>query len=79
MEQDEWVAAASFDRHPIGDLAAEFESVRRATLTLLHGLDDEHWLRRGSASGFEFTVRAVAWILAGHERHHVKILRELYL
>jgi len=79
MEQDEWVAAATFDRQPIADLADELDSVRRATLTLLRGLAAEQWLRRGTASGCEFTVRSIPWIIAGHERHHVGILRERYL
>jgi len=79
MEQDEWVAAAGFDRQPITDLADELGSVRRATLTLLRGLDDEQWLRRGTASGSEFTVRAIPWIVAGHAHHHLKVLRERYL
>jgi uncharacterized damage-inducible protein DinB len=79
MEQDEWVAAAGFDRQPIADLADELASVRRATLTLTRGLDDDQWMRRGTASGCEFTVRATLWIIAGHERHHLQVLREKYL
>ena len=79
MEQDEWVAAAGFDRQPFADLTDELDSVRRATQTLVRGLDDEQWLRRGTASGCEFTVRATFWIIAGHAHHHLKVLRERYL
>jgi hypothetical protein len=57
----------------------ELEAVRRATLALLTHLPAEAPLRRGTASGKEITVRALAWIIAGHERHHVRIIRERYL
>jgi len=60
-------------------LAGEFESVRRATLTLLRSLDPEALLRQGTASGFKVTARALAFIIAGHERHHVEILQTRYV
>lgn len=79
MEQDEWVAAARFDRRTLRSLAEEFAAIRQATLRLLEGLAPEDWPRRGTASGVEFTVRAIPWILAGHERHHLAVVRERYL
>ncbi len=79
MEQDEWVAAAGFDRRTLRSLAAEFRAIRGATLHLLRGLAPGDWPRRGTASGVEFTVRAIPWILAGHERHHVAVIRDRYL
>ena len=57
----------------------EFEYVRRATLSLLRHLSEEAWLRRGTANDNEVSVRALAYILAGHEAHHVRVLRERYL
>lgn len=79
MEQDEWVAAAGFDRRTVRSLAAEFHAIRGATLHLLRGLAAADWLRRGTASGVVFSVRAIPWILAGHERHHMAVIRERYL
>lgn len=62
----------------IADLADEFEHVRIATLDLLTHLDEMAWLRQGTASGYGVSVRALAWIIAGHELHHRSILRERY-
>ena len=53
--------------------------MRAATSALFNGLTDAAWLRRGTASGNSFTVRAMAYIAAGHVAHHARILRERYL
>jgi uncharacterized protein (TIGR03083 family) len=79
FEQDDYVRAANFDARPFASLVAEFESVRAATLSLLRSLDVDAWQRRGAANDNEVTVRALAHIIAGHELHHVGILRERYL
>jgi hypothetical protein len=79
IEQDEYVAAAGFDARPLPDLVTEFETLRRSNLVFFAGLDEQACLRRGTASGYEFTVRAFPWIVAGHERHHLSVLRERYL
>ncbi len=78
-EQDDWTAAAMFDRIPLADVIAEFDLVRRSNLRLFQGLDNDAWLRRGIASGYEFTVRSLAYIMVGHERHHLEILRSRYV
>ena len=57
----------------------EFQAVRAATLALFQNLADDAWGRRGIASGSEFTVRALAYIAAGHVTHHMRILTERYL
>jgi hypothetical protein len=79
FDQDPYVIAGNFDRRTLADLAAEFASIRAATLTLFRGLDEAAFQRRGTASGVVFTVRALPYIIAGHERHHVTILRQQYL
>ena len=79
FEQDDYVRDTDFDRVPLADLAAELEAVRRATIHLLRNMDEAALARRGTASGYEVTVRALAYIIAGHERHHVGIIRERYL
>jgi uncharacterized damage-inducible protein DinB len=79
FEENDYVRHADFDRLTLADLAAELEAVRRATLFLLRHLEPDALARRGTASGFPVTARALAFIIAGHERHHVGMLRERYL
>lgn len=78
FEQDDYVRAANFDERALGDLLDEFRAVRNATLLLFKNLTDEMMLRTGVASGTTLSVRALAYLIAGHERHHVKIFRERY-
>ena len=79
FEQNDWVANAPFDSLSMAELLREFTAVRHATVLLLRHLPPEAWDRRGTASNSEITVRALAYIIAGHERHHAKVLREKYL
>ena len=79
MEQEEWMAGVDFDARTLADLLDEFEAVRASTLHLLRHLSPEAWARRGIASDNEVTVRALAYIIAGHEAHHVGVLKERYL
>lgn len=78
-EQDDYIRNASFDAYPLSELADEFESVRRSSLFLFKHLDSEAWMRRGMANDSEASVRALCYIIAGHERHHRQILRDKYL
>ncbi len=79
FEQHDWVPQSGATRRSLADLAREYADVRRATLDLLTHLPPEAPLRKGIASGKEINVRSLAWIIAGHERHHLKIIREKYL
>jgi len=78
FEQDDYVAKADFDARTLHDLTDEFETIRRANINLFRHLNDEAWMRRGRASDNEITVRALAFIIVGHERYHVGILRARY-
>ena len=78
FEQDGYVAAGNFNRRTVADLAAEFAAVRETTLALFANLGEEAWARGGPASGHEVSVRALAFIIAGHAEHHIKILRARY-
>jgi hypothetical protein len=78
FEQDDYVRNAPFATGLLGDLIEDFIAVRRATVSLLRNLDETAWLRRGVANKHEVSVRALAWIIAGHERHHRKMLEEKY-
>ncbi|MFY9608348.1 MAG: DinB family protein [Blastocatellia bacterium] len=79
FEQNDYVREAAFDEQSLSDLALEFEHVRRANLHLLRGLNEKAWDRRGEANGNPVSVRALAYIIAGHELHHMEIIRTKYL
>ncbi len=79
FEQDDYVRQGGFDRRTLRDLGAEFDAVRQATLHLFRHLDEDALGRRGTADGVSITPRALAYIIAGHELHHVEILRARYL
>jgi hypothetical protein len=78
FEQDDYVRNGPFAQRPLADLVEDFIAVRRATLSLLRNLDEAAWKRRGIANKNEVTVRALAYIIAGHELHHRRILEEKY-
>jgi len=79
FDQDVFVPHSRADERPWPSLIADFAAVRAATLSLLESFGPADWLRTGEASGCRVSVRAIAWILAGHEAHHRRILRERYL
>ena len=78
FEQDDYVRNGPFAERPLCDQVEDFIAVRRATLSLLRNLDETAWTRRGLANKNEVTVRALAYIIAGHELHHRGILEEKY-
>lgn len=78
MEQDEWMDAMSFDGIRLADLITEFEYIRRSTILFFKNLTQDAWMRKGVASGNPFTVRSVAYIIAGHELHHLGVLKTQY-
>ena len=79
FDQDVAIAVAGADERSWASHVAEFEAVRAATRTLFENLPADAWSRRGTASGFPFSVKALAYITAGHVTHHLKIVREKYL
>lgn len=78
FEENEYVPAGGFDRRTLADLVGELRDVRRATLALFRSFDDAAWHRRGVANGKPVSVRALGYIIPGHERHHVEALRTRY-
>ena len=79
FDQDPYVANSNAGARTLQSLAEEFGHVRAATLALVRSLDDAAWSRSGVAHENEISARALAHIIAGHEAHHVNILRERYL
>lgn len=78
-EQDDYIKNARFDQCVSADLAEEFALVRKSNVLMFKGLPESAWHRRGVANNKEITVRALAYICAGHELYHVNILKERYL
>ena len=78
FDENAYAPAGRFDVRPLGDLLDEWRAVRGSTLALYRGLDAEALLRRGVANGKPISVRALAWLAAGHTRHHLGVLRERY-
>jgi hypothetical protein len=79
FEQNGYVASANFGASALADLADELELVRRSNLAMFKQFSLEAWQRRGTASENPVSVRALAYIIAGHELHHIGLLRTRYL
>lgn len=78
FEQDDYVRAGGFTDRTLVGLGEEFAHIRSATIALFRSLSKEAWQRRGTANKNEISVRALAFIIAGHELHHRLILEERY-
>ena len=78
FDQDPCARAARADEIPWARHVEEFRVVREGTLALLRNLFPEAWSRTGVASGNTFTVRAMAYIAAGHVAHHLAVLKDKY-
>jgi hypothetical protein len=79
FDQDPYVASSGSDNRSWADLLTEFEIVRRSNVLMFAGFPQEAWLRRGKASGNPMSVRALAYNIAGHELHHMRVIRDRYL
>lgn len=79
FEQDEWVPQSGANARSVSSLLLELSAVRASTVLLVDSIEPAAWIRRGTASGNPISARALAYITAGHERHHQQIFRERYL
>ena len=79
FDHDAYVRAARFERRLLAEILEEFEHLRRSNLRLFGSFDEEDLSRRGTASGHGVSVRALLFITAGHERHHLRVIRERYV
>jgi len=78
FEENDYVRSGGSDARTVADLVDELRAVREATVRLFGSFPDDAWGRRGIVNGREVSVRALAFITAGHARHHLQILRERY-
>jgi len=79
FDENDYAAVAGFDRRTLADVGAELASVRAGTITLFHSMDAETLALTGTASGKPISVRALAFIILGHERHHLNVVKAKYL
>ena len=78
-DDEQYVKEALFHSRSLPDLLEEFKVVRHSTISLVRGLSEKVWSRKGIANNSEISVSALAYIITGHELHHVKIIKEKYL
>ena len=78
FDENAYVPAGRFNERPIKDLIDEFQAIRAATVHVFRYLSEDELARRGVANGNPISVRALGYVIAGHERHHAKLLRERY-
>jgi hypothetical protein len=79
FDENLFVAKSHYDEIPLAELVEEMGLLRRANVAMLGRLEPDDWDRRGVASGYPITLRALAYVMAGHPRHHMKVLAERYL
>jgi hypothetical protein len=79
FDENQYTPNGEFGSRTLQNLADELEIVRRSTAALFEGLPKDAATRMGTASNNPVSVQALAYIIAGHERHHVKLLKERYL
>ncbi len=78
FEENDYARTSGSDARTVADLAAELASVRESSARMFESLPDEAWAQRGTVNGGVVSVRALAYITAGHAKHHLNVLRERY-
>lgn len=79
FEENDYVTASQINRLPVKSILDDFVATRKATITLIENMPQGAWANVGNANNTEVTARAVAYIIAGHEIHHRKIINDRYL
>ena len=79
FEENDYVANTNANDRGIQDLLAEFSAVRHSTLFLFKSFSEQQLKRIGTASNTEISVRAIGFIIIGHQKHHQKVFQERYL
>ena len=79
FDENDYVKAAQTNNLPMEAIIEDFKAARNATITLIQNLPAQSWTNKGNANGTEITTRAIAYIIAGHQIHHCKIVIDRYL
>jgi uncharacterized damage-inducible protein DinB len=79
FEQDDYITFSNANERSLESILQEYEAVRKATIALYEGLEEAALLRSGIANDNRVTVRALGYHIAGHELHHINIIKERYL
>ncbi len=79
FDQDDYLANSNATNRKFEDLLEEYQSVRQASIGLFNSFTNDMLLSIGTASGGEASVRALGFLIIGHERHHINIIKERYL
>lgn len=78
FEQDDYVKEADFNSRKINDLLEEYKKVRESTISLFETFNENIFDKKGIANNSPVTVRAIMFMIPGHEKHHINILKERY-
>lgn len=78
FDENLYMLKSGFGKVPLSEIASEFESLRVSNVLMLEHLDDGSWLHAGTANSKAVTVRGLTFIMAGHVRHHIRVLAERY-
>jgi hypothetical protein len=78
FDENLYVAGANFEERSLASFIEEYRLIRASTIALLRSLTEEAWLRRGTVTNYTASVRGLAWHIAGHELHHIEILKTRY-
>ena len=79
FDENEYQAASEYETQSVNDILAQYKATREATKLLLQSLSTKQWNQMGKANGKSISARALAWMIAGHEKHHLRIIKERYL
>ncbi|MDQ7817879.1 MAG: DinB family protein [Melioribacteraceae bacterium] len=79
FDENEYINNSNYDKTNLSLLIEEFLNLRRSTISVFRSMKNEMWLKKGNASGYDVTVRGLAYIIAGHAEHHFEVIKERYL
>jgi uncharacterized damage-inducible protein DinB len=79
FDENEYQAASEYEMQATEDIVAQYKATRGATILLLRSFSTKQWNQMGQANGKSISARALAWMIAGHEKHHLRIIKERYL
>jgi len=79
FDENEYQMNSGYSAQKIASVLKQYQSTRMSTMDLLNSLSTHQWDQKGLVNGHEVSVRALAWMIAGHEKHHIQVIKERYL